>query len=415
MKSETKGLQLFTVWSFFLLIVAFSEYTLLFALIVVFFWFQFWADKTGLRLLQICRQFTPHRLFENENFTLRIHWKSSFFRPISLLLEPCEVKAGLELREWKLTIAPHEEGSHSFRGAFFSYGTVSPGPIRLLIRHPLGLYRVRRWVDPKEKIIVFPRLPELAFQREALKVPLPGRKTSTRLLEDTSDMLKVRPYEREPWNRIHWKISAKLDQWMVKEFVYSASGVVHILLDLNQPASIYAREVWSMYRRQFESYAIRACARFLFHFQSRRIPLSLTITGDQTQHIPLGLRDAVEDLEVLLQQTGSSEAHETVLDYFTALHVPLRPSDTVLLLGMHLDLDQLPGLISLRQRCAKIMALLFPYGYREENVQPGVDRLSAHPQAKELLKLANDLALHHIHLRFLSPQQTLQEACHAFS
>jgi hypothetical protein len=81
---------------------------------------------------------------------------------------------------------------------------------------------------------------------------------------------------------------------------------------------------------------------------------------------------------------------------------------------MHLEQNQLPQLIALRSRCAKVMALLFPYGFRNEEGIAGEDLLSVHPDAQELLNMAAELSSHHIHLRFVSHQQTLQEGIHAF-
>ncbi len=415
MTSGTRALGALTVVALILLVLAFSEYILLFNGLILLLWADFVMQYRALQSLVLKREIQPQRLFVNEEFVLTLSWENHSNRVIEPLCMLSDRKAGLEVTEVSLKIKPHAKGKVFSKGTFFSYGKVDLGRTRLILKHPLGLYRIQRVFSFHEDVRVFPRLPELDFRREALKIPLPGRKTSSRLHEDSTILLKVRPYEREPWNRIHWKLSAKLDQWMVKEYAFSAAGAVHLLLDLNQPQAIHAKEVWSIFRNQYERYAIEASARLIWSLHAQGIPLALTCMGKDTYHRSLAKRDPVEDLEDLIGLQGCANPTVDAMDYFLRNSSELRPGDTVVIFTMHLDQEKLASLIELRSRCSKVMALLFPYGYRSETTEATDDHLSAHPLAKELLQIASDLSAHHIHVRFLSQQQTLQEGIHAFS
>jgi len=240
MSSDTRYLKLLWLLTLLLNFLAFSEYLLLFDGILLAFSYHYLKQYQALQRVQIKRSLCPERLFENEVFNLKVEWANPSSQTLKLLLQASDCKIGLEQSEMPVQMKARSKGELSQKGSFFHYGKASLGKVRMFFEHPTGLYRLWREIDLQEDIRIFPRLPELEFFKEALCIPLPGRKTSSRLLEDTSDLLKVRPYERESWNRIHWKLSAKLDQWMVKEYSFTASGAVYLLLDLNRPASIFA-------------------------------------------------------------------------------------------------------------------------------------------------------------------------------
>lgn len=414
MNSDTRYLKGLSALALILSILAFSEYLLVFDLILLAFWLLCIKQNRALQGIRIQRSITPQRLFENEVFTLKVEWENPSSQTLSVMLQPSDSKIGQAQSEFLLEMKARSKGELSLQGSFFHYGRGSLGKVRLFFDSPSGLYRLRRTLELDEDIRIFPRLPDLEFHKEALQIPLPGRKTSSRLLEDSSDLLKVRPYERESWNRIHWKISAKMDQWMVKEFSYTASGAVYLLLDLNRPASIFAREVWSIYRKQYERYAIEAASRLIWSVRSQRVPLSLFCSGKKQLFIPMATMDPVLYLEELICLEGTDHPQQSILETFQSTEIKLQANDTLILLTMHLEQHQLPQLIALRSRCAKLMALLFPYGFRKEEGLAGDDLLSVHPDARELLNMAAELSSHHIHLRFVSSQQTLQEGIHAF-
>jgi uncharacterized protein (DUF58 family) len=414
MSSKTRYLQGITWLALSLTLLAFSEYLLFFDILLLFLWLNYYMQAKALQSIQFERKINPSRLFENESFTLELLWENPSPHSLLLRVQPSDHKVGLEKAELNIFMKARSKGKVTLQGSFFHYGKGTLGKLRLFLDHPLALYHLQRRLSFEEDIRVFPRLPGLEFLKEALQIPLPSRKTSSRLLEDTSDLLKVRPYERESWNRIHWKLSAKLDQWMVKEFSFTASGAVYLLLDLNRPASIYAKEVWSRYRKEYERFAIEAAARILWSIRAQGLPLSLFCSGKDYYFHPLSKRDPVLDLEELILQQGTDDPRQSILEAFQSTDTRLRPNDTLLLLTMHLEQNQLPQLIALRSRCAKVMALLFPYGFRNEEGIAGEDLLSVHPDAQELLNMAAELSSHHIHLRFVSHQQTLQEGIHAF-
>ena len=66
MNSDTRYLKGLSALVLILSILAFSEYLLIFDLILVAFWFLYIKQYRALQGIRILRSITPQRLFENE-------------------------------------------------------------------------------------------------------------------------------------------------------------------------------------------------------------------------------------------------------------------------------------------------------------------------------------------------------------
>ncbi len=413
MKTQSRLLQGLTIGTLIVAVLAFSEYILLFLLLLLIFWVDFAFKRRAFQQIRIKRSLSTSRLFENEPYELQFEWENPSPFYLNLKLRPSTCQPDLSNKEDLVIMKPKSKGKLSYTGAFTQYGKASIGNSVVSCEHPLGLFNIRQHLNFEEDIHVFPHLSPLIFNKEALKIPLPGKKAPFALMEDAADLIKVRPYEREPWNRIHWKISAKLDQWMSKEFGFSASGAVHILLDLNRPERIYAKDIWSIFRKRYERYALLAAARLLWTLRDEKVPTSLTCMGAEPFQQSISVGDPVRDLEQLMLQQGTDHPEFDLLGYFLSSGFVIQPSDTVVILSMHLDREQLPQLIDIRGHCAKVMAILFPYGFREEERLPRDVSMDVHPLTKELLNMATELSEHRIHVHFITDQASLQEGIHA--
>jgi hypothetical protein len=119
---------------------------------------------------------------------------------------------------------------------------------------PLGLFRRRMAMGPSERAVVLPRFSTLGAgdrPREfeaALAAPRAG---------SGNEILGVREYQRgDPLRRIHWRLSARRGELVVREFEPPGVRVLTVLLDpapasreaADQVARLAASEVWDCLR-----------------------------------------------------------------------------------------------------------------------------------------------------------------------
>lgn len=88
----------------------------------------------------------------------------------------------------------------------------------------LGLFHIRKAISPQKRIMILPpRGEENDIQIYNAQISSTGQEEEEGVLIPNSagnrDLFTVRPYQRgDALPRIHWKLSAKQEEWMVREF-----------------------------------------------------------------------------------------------------------------------------------------------------------------------------------------------------
>src|SRR5262245_9859495 len=133
------------------------------------------------------------------------------------------------------SVGPHQRISWRAKTMCRRRGRFTLGPVTATTGDPLGLFRREILLAPEQELLVLP--PVLALANFDL-VPglMPGRgRGSQRSLQTTTNVVTVRNYvPGDPLTRIHWPSTARIGQFMVKEFDLDPTIDVVILLDLDR-------------------------------------------------------------------------------------------------------------------------------------------------------------------------------------
>lgn len=378
-------------------------------LFVIVNWLDYFKDYKAFQKISLAAQGNTHRLFVNETFQVHFTINNPSQSDFLIQFIPATKSYG-EIRRPQMIPLPKQHTKQlSLPGVFYESGVFQLGDSLIETKHPLSLYSFQKTIPLQQEWIIFPPIESLTFRKEALRDMLPGRRTEYRLLEDYTSLRSIRPYETEPIQRIHWKISGKLDQWMVKEFEHTARGRCHLVIDLQLPRSIYAREVWSELRKQYENQAVDAACAMVHQLTLNQAVIHLWILGQSAVHLP-PVKEEIRYFETLLRHKGEPPQSLPLEETLTRISEFTQFPDTVIILTMHVNEAIMAPLLRLRSQCSKIILLMMPYGYRENETQPRKTWYSVLPDAKALLQYKTLLYENQIMMQLISDDLSLTEA-----
>src|SRR5690348_17762660 len=133
------------------------------------------------------------------------------------------------------SVGPHQRIAWRARTVCRRRGRYTLGPVTASTGDPLGLFRRELALAPEHELLVLPPvLPLATFDLYPGAMPGRGR-GSQRSLQTTTNVVTVRNYvPGDALTRIHWPTTARLGQFMVKEFDLDPTIDVVILLDLDR-------------------------------------------------------------------------------------------------------------------------------------------------------------------------------------
>jgi uncharacterized protein (DUF58 family) len=111
------------------------------------------------------------------------------------------------------------------------------GPLELIASGPFGIAEARRQIWSERTVTVLPRLKPLPSWPARRREPLAGRAVLASPFTDPAQVAGARPLlPSDPPRRIHWKRSARVGSWQVREMEPAAGGATLLVLDLHGPA-----------------------------------------------------------------------------------------------------------------------------------------------------------------------------------
>ena len=158
-------------------------------------------------------------------------------------------------------------------------GMASIQRIDLYTRYPFGFFLKKRRVRMTGEVVVFPRLLGDDVAREQLR-PITGDDLSANRPGQGTEVHSFREYVRgDSLRHIHWRKSASLGRWIVKQTDAESSRAVHVVLDPFKPRGASDDELEEM---------ISAAATLIFHALQRgsNVILSmprLTLSASESQ------------------------------------------------------------------------------------------------------------------------------------
>jgi uncharacterized protein (DUF58 family) len=131
------------------------------------------------------------------------------------------------------SLPSHQERAWTIRTICRERGRYTLGPITLFSGDPLGLFHMRRALQPTSSIVVYPATYDIPY------FPLPtgmlpgGDALRRRTHYITTNAAGVRDYAPgDSFNRIHWRSTARRERLIVKEFELDPLSDVWIFLDM---------------------------------------------------------------------------------------------------------------------------------------------------------------------------------------
>ena len=116
-------------------------------------------------------------------------------------------------------------------------GVYQFGFTRYEIYDSLGLFKLKRKAADSIDIKVFPTLREMDGLRFSLRQETAEQSAAPIKEEDFTNIADFKKYEpSDSFKRIHWKLTAKKNELMVKEFQSDAAAAALFLLDTNKPS-----------------------------------------------------------------------------------------------------------------------------------------------------------------------------------
>jgi len=271
----------------------------------------------------------------------------------------------------------------------------------LTVTDPLHLFKVSKRVPADQQLTVFPTVLPLEKLRISLTSPLDGQRVKFAPNYDVSQLAGVRPYQSDPMNHIHWKMSAHKGELVVKEFAPSASKTVVVLLNLT------LRREPSFTMETFEDYMTMVGASILQYAYDHKLPFGLTVLGQQTLSTDGFLKDPTHlfaGYRLLAQARGQIDkqpASTVFLDYLRQERLRIPARSQLFLIQHELKEEEVGALLRMEAQFSRISIVLFPYGsfllYGEREVpyfMPDVEQIARLKKTQRILRDASvDLSI----------------------
>ncbi len=177
-------------------------------------------------------------------------------------------------------------------------GRVELKTLDLYTRYPFGFFLKKRRVRIQGEVIVFPRILPETPERDRYR-PITGEQTTANRPGPGSEVHSFRDYVRgDSLRHIHWKKSASLGRWIMKQTDLEATRIVHVVVDPYRPRGVSEDEFEVM---------ISAATTFIYYALLRGLDVVLSLP-----RMTLRTRDA-QSGEPLFRALALLEAvHEPV-------------------------------------------------------------------------------------------------------
>ncbi len=135
-------------------------------------------------------------------------------------------------------------------------------------RYPFGFFFKKRRLRLSGEIVVFPQLLGHAPERERFR-PAPGSEMPSHRPGPGDEVHSLRDYVAgDSLRQVHWKKSASLGRWVIKQPELEAASAVHVAVDPYRPRHVREQEFEEM---------ISAAATFIHDAVGRGLDVVLTL------------------------------------------------------------------------------------------------------------------------------------------
>jgi uncharacterized protein (DUF58 family) len=238
-------------------------------------------------------------------------------------------------------------------------GQYPMGGARVTLQDPLRIFHIQRSFPSQLTLTVVPRPISLAAMHITLTSPIDGQRVRYAPNVDTSQLAGTHPYDGEPMNRIHWKMSAHTGTLVVKDFTPSASQTVVLLVNYTVHRETgFALEV-------LDETLSTAAASILQYVYNHHLPFGLVAIGSRADWAGTG-RDRMHLLSCLTAVARAcavkTEESGVVLDWLSQNTRVIPAQSQLVLLAHEMDEAEVVHLLKQREHFARMTIVLFPEG-----------------------------------------------------
>ncbi|MCL2203547.1 MAG: DUF58 domain-containing protein [Defluviitaleaceae bacterium] len=123
-------------------------------------------------------------------------------------------------------------------------GTYPIGLKALYATDFMGLFRLRRGMNRKTDVVALPRIVDMTHFPLSMNLLTQAHSRFDIKDEDYATLSDIRPYlPTDSIKRVHWKLTAKRNEWLVKNFQSNALNKVTILLDATRMPLRYTEQI----------------------------------------------------------------------------------------------------------------------------------------------------------------------------
>jgi uncharacterized protein (DUF58 family) len=261
------------------------------------------------------------------------------------------------------SIGPRQRIAWRARTLCRARGRYTIGPVTATTGDPLGLYRREVTLAPENELIVLPPvLPLTHFGLYPGSMPGRGR-GSQRSLQTSTNVVTVRNYiAGDPLTRIHWPSTARLGQFMVKEFDLDPTIDVVVLLDLDREAQAGVGD------SSTEEYGVTIASSVAGHLlRQQELAVGLAVSGSSDVSLPLdrGERQLDRILEMLAVSHATRDA--PLIEALANEETRLQRNTILVIITPSTALDWPQGVHYLQRRGVRpFVILLDPHSFNED-------------------------------------------------
>lgn len=222
-------------------------------------------------------------------------------------------------------------------------GTFDIEGIRIRTGDTLGFFNIERSLSKGEKIKVYPKVKYinrlLAFSRHHYG----ENPVKDKLLEDTSRIYQLREWvQGDSPKRIHWKLSAKFENLIVKNYEYRGETYLNILVDMDKLR--YSQDE----NHGLEDLAVEIAASVIFTALNDGISFTLYSQFNNTIIKGNNIKSFTNIMDSLIAFEPISSSNFS--PYFRNVGSLLKKNSTIILITPEINLDDGKIILDLRQR-----------------------------------------------------------------
>lgn len=233
-------------------------------------------------------------------------------------------------------------------------GKYDIGPIIAYFFDPLGLFYFKEKFPLYSELYVYPRTFNIRKFPHLNKGSSPwmGIETS-RVSGDDDEFYGVREYKRgDPLKKIHWMVSARKNQLIVKEFQRQSFFRATILFNLEKDDN------FGEGKESVAEYSIKIVASIVKYLINSGVSVEIISHAGEVVHIPFN--KGAEHLEEILRflTTAQPESRITLLELFETFHRNVLEDSSLIVVMTDRNQVFLPAMLSLGVRNVSLIPVI---------------------------------------------------------